>query len=108
VLIENEINEKKNRKLREDEENRRREDLHLQREQNALKPSDLDKLFKITDNLLLKLTPGELLRLSELQLELEKCRSEFAVSQTIGNSEFFKKLSDNRKRELRNENELLF
>ncbi len=37
IVIENELNEKKNKKLKEDEENRRREDLHLQREKTLLK-----------------------------------------------------------------------
>jgi hypothetical protein len=36
-----------------------------------------------------KLSPAELLRLSELQ---------FAMAQAVGNSEFLKKLSDNRRR----------
>lgn len=67
-----------------------------------------DSIFKVSDTLLHKLTPIELFRLSELQLLLEQCRSEFAVAYNVGNSEFFKRLSDNRKKELRVENEKLF
>ena len=43
-----------------------------------------------------------------MQQLLEQCRSEFAIAYTVGNSEFFNKLSDNRKKELRVENEKLF
>jgi hypothetical protein len=67
-----------------------------------------DSIFKVSDTLLHKLTPIDLYRLSELQLLLEQCRSEFAVAYNVGNSEFFKRLSDNRKKELRVENEKLF
>lgn len=47
---------------------------------------DFDRLFKVNETLLSKLNPMELYRLSELQMELEKCRSEFAIADTIGKS----------------------
>lgn len=103
------LKEKKFQKLKEEEESRRMEDLHVKREEmNFNKSIELDKIFKVSESLLNRLSPMELFRLSNLQLELEECRSEFAVAYTVGNSEFIKKLSDNRKRELKGENEKLF
>ena len=89
----------------QEEEEIRMLNNHIERDES---PVDLDKLFRVSDSLLNKLMPLELFRLSELQIELGKCRSEFALASIVGKSEFFKKLSDNRKRELRNENEMLF
>lgn len=99
------LREKRFQKKKKEEEQRLDD---IQKPTDDFKKGDPDKIFKVSDTLLHKLNPMELYRLSELQLLLEQCRSEFAVAFTVGNSEFFKKLSDNRKKELRVENEKLF
>ncbi len=88
-------NEKKFQKRKEEEDHK---DDKQKNEKAFGKPAEVEKIFKVSESLLNKLVPMELYRLSELQLELEQCRSEFAVAYTVGNSEFLKKLSDNRKK----------
>ena len=62
AVLEEETKEKKNRKVKEEEEERRKRDnLILQRNDVQL---DLDKLFRVTEALMNKLTPMELFRLS--------------------------------------------
>jgi hypothetical protein len=100
------LREKRFQKKKEEEQ--RIDDLQKPANELDFKRHDADRIFRVSDGLLHKLNPMELFRLSELQLLLDQCRSEFAVAYTVGNSDFFKKLSDNRKKELRVENEKLF
>ena len=88
------LKEKRFQKKKEEEQRLETQKAEL----DFKKPAEVDKIFRVSESLLNKLTPLELFRLSDLQLLLEQCRSEFAVAFTVGNSDFFKKLSDNRKK----------
>jgi tetratricopeptide (TPR) repeat protein len=90
------LKEKKFQKKKEEE--KRIEDIQKSNDLDFKKPLEVDKIFKISDTLMNKLAPMDLFRLSELQLMLEQCRSEFSIAFTVGNSDFFKKLNDNRRK----------
>ena len=69
---------------------------------------DLGKVLKLPEEFINRLNAAEALHLSQLQLELEHSKSEFMAITTIGNSEFLKRLSIQRRVELEKENERLF
>lgn len=51
---------------------------------------DIRSLLQIPDHLLNKMNPLELFHLSELQLELEQCETEFMAAKAVGSSKFLK------------------
>ena len=67
-----------------------------------------EKLFKLSNQLLAKLAPSELFRLSELQLQLENSRTEFQVVYTVANSQFLQVLAKERLALVMEENKKLF
>ena len=58
-------------------------------------------MIKFSEGFLNTLNPAEIFRLSELQLELENCHSEFTMAYTVANSEFMKMLGENRLKDMK-------
>ena len=53
------------------------------------KANQFEHSLKLTEEFTAQLGLAELFRLSELQLQLEKCSTQFAVIYTIGTSAFY-------------------
>lgn len=82
----------------------------LKKEEDKEKPKQAKYKYNLvlTEEFTAKLGLAELFRLSELQLELEKCETQFAVIYTIGTSPFYEHLTPENYTELEKDNQRLF
>lgn len=86
---------------------RKEEEKEKEREKQKL-VHQFEHSLVLTEDFTSKLGLAELFRLSELQLELEKCSTQFAVIYTIGTSPFYENLTPDKYSELEKDNMRLF
>ena len=94
----------------EDRENRKIEVTSKKQEEKE-KPKVVQQFqhnLVLTEDFTAQLGLAELFRLSELQLELEKCTTQFAVVYTVGTSAFYENLPADKYSEREKENKRLF
>ena len=99
-----------NNENNEERENKKAE-VTVKKEEEKTKIKGLQKFeynLVLNEDFTSKLGLSELYRLSELQLELEKCTTQFGVIYTIGTSPFYENLSPERYSELEQDNQRLF